>query len=470
MNNFTNFIKEEWGGNKDSSRLLSDEIGKYLKSVKKIVPNHIQEIIYLTQKYGLLDAESIESIRNASRGQLKRLSGDYDIPYDEIESLWKAVRDIKGSQIRLLPQYQSDRERKMVELGKLSMDDLTIDLTSQAGRNAAAKIYTPIVYKIANQYAESSRLSKQELISAGLQGLADAINDWKKASQKEDENTVAFKTYVSYRVKQQILNDINQHGHSLSGTSWYSQKISSNSELDAKSLDSLVDYDTRSGESKYKGEYERALATKDIGANKDDSKHWEKLFDLLDKNFRQRELDVFYRYFGLNGYKKEKSKDIAKSLGVSEGAIRNMYINKIIAFLRKDKRAMELLSDIQDMYTESLMIEMFGLSKEDILETLINDDIFILLEELNKWKDKKTFKIHCEEALSNFNKEDGDIIINMLDGDFETIDSQFKKYKKIIILFLSNMYPTESFTRKSDVYLIDCMLELQEFYKKYKSQ
>lgn len=469
MNNFTNYIREYHEYDK-SSELLSDEISKYLKKVKKIVPAHIQELIYLTQRYGLLDAESIEEIRKAGKGQLKRLSDEHDIPMDEMESLWKSIRDVKGVQIRLLPQYQSDREREMIELGKLSMDDLTIDLTSQAGRNAAAKVYTPLVYKIANQYANSSRLSKQELISAGLQGLADAMNDWKKVSQKEDENTVTFKTYASYRVKQQILNDINQTGHTLSGTSWYSQKISNNSELDAKSLDSLVDYDTRSGESNYKGEYERALATKDIGANKDDSKYWDELFDLLEKNFRQRELDVFYRFFGLNGYKKEKSKDIAKSLGVSEGAIRNMYINKIIAFLRKDRKAMDILGTIQDMYTESLMVELFGLSKEMIIESLINDDIFILLEELNKWKDKKTFKIHCEEALSNFNKEDGDIIINMLDGDFETIDSQFKKYKKIIILFLSNMYPTESFTRKSDVYLIDCMLELQEFYKKYKSQ
>lgn len=469
MNNFTNYIREYHEYDK-SSELLSDEISKYLKKVKKIVPAHIQELIYLTQRYGLLDAESIEEIRKAGKGQLKRLSDEHDIPMDEMESLWKSIRDVKGVQIRLLPQYQSDREREMIELGKLSMDDLTIDLTSQAGRNAAAKVYTPLVYKIANQYANSSRLSKQELISAGLQGLADAMNDWKKVSQKEDENTVTFKTYASYRVKQQILNDINQTGHTLSGTSWYSQKISNNSELDAKSLDSLVDYDTRSGESNYKGEYERALATKDIGASKDDSKYWDELFDLLEKNFRQRELDVFYRFFGLNGYKKEKSKDIAKSLGVSEGAIRNMYINKIIAFLRKDRKAMDILGTIQDMYTESLMVELFGLSKEMIIESLINDDIFILLEELNKWKDKKTFKIHCEEALSNFNKEDGDIIINMLDGDFETIDSQFKKYKKIIILFLSNMYPTESFTRKSDVYLIDCMLELQEFYKKYKSQ
>lgn len=469
MNNFTNYIREYHEYDK-SSELLSDEISKYLKKVKKIVPAHIQELIYLTQRYGLLDAESIEEIRKAGKGQLKRLSDEHDIPMDEMESLWKSIRDIKGVQIRLLPQYQSDREREMIELGKLSMDDLTIDLTSQAGRNAAAKVYTPLVYKIANQYANSSRLSKQELISAGLQGLADAMNDWKKVSQKEDENTVTFKTYASYRVKQQILNDINQTGHTLSGTSWYSQKISNNSELDAKSLDSLVDYDTRSGESNYKGEYERALATKDIGANKDDSKYWDELFDLLEKNFRQRELDVFYRFFGLNGYKKEKSKDIAKSLGVSEGAIRNMYINKIIAFLRKDRKAMDILGTIQDMYTESLMVELFGLSKEMIIESLINDDIFILLEELNKWKDKKTFKIHCEEALSNFNKEDGDIIINMLDGDFETIDSQFKKNKKIIILFLSNMYPTESFTRKSDVYLIDCMMELQEFYKKYKSQ
>ena len=79
-------------------------------------------------------------------------------------------------------------------------------------------------------------------------------------------------------------------------------------------------------------------------------------------------------------------------MGMSEGNIRNSVINKIIAFLKKNDKAMEILSDIQDIYNESLMIEMVGFERDMIIETLVNDDMFILLEELNRWGDKNVFK------------------------------------------------------------------------------
>jgi hypothetical protein len=55
----------------------------------------------------------------------------------------------------------------------------------------------------------------------------------------------------------------------------------------------------------------------------------------------------------------------------------------------------------------------------------------------------------------------------MLVGNFNTIDDNFKKNKKLIILFLGLIYPTESMSRKSDVSLIEYMVEIQELYKKY---
>ena len=57
--------------------------------------------------------------------------------------------------------------------------------------------------------------------------------------------------------------------------------------------------------------------------------------------------------------------------------------------------------------------------------------------------------------------------MNILNGNFDDLDSQYKKNKKDIIEFLSNMYPTESFVRKTDVEIIDRMAELQEIYKKF---
>ena len=64
--------------------------------------------------------------------------------------------------------------------------------------------------------------------------------------------------------------------------------------------------------------------------------------------------------------------------------------------------------------------------------------------------------------------KDKNTIIDLLRGDFNHLDDNYKKCKKIIILFLSMMYPTESFSRKTDVTVLEYMNELQEYFKKYK--
>lgn len=464
MNNFTDFILEA-RKNYDSESLLSSEISKYLNKVNKVIPKQVQTAIYLTQKYNLLDSSSIDEIRNASKSSLKKLSAKYDISDNNMAELWQLLKDIK-SNIRLLPQYQTAQERESLMLGKLSMDDLTIDLDSQQGRNAATKVYMPMIYKIVNQYLGKSSLSKQELMSAALVGFTGAMNDWKRKTGDEDEeNKVTFKTYAAYRAKQQILNDMNELSHTLSGTNWYATK-NYGDKLDAFSLDGILGDDD--GEFKQDRLAILGVSDADWELNGDENKQWKSLFDLLEKTFTQREVDIFYRFFGLNGYKKEKSKDIAKSYGMSEGNIRNSIINKMINFLKKDKKANNILTGIQSIYNEALMAELVGFNKQEILEALANDDTFILLEELNRWNNKDVFKNAFYNALDKINIDDSKKLIDIFKGDFETIDSNYRKNKRLISFFLGNMYPAENMSRKTDVSLIEYMEEIQKLYQKYK--
>lgn len=459
MNNFTELINEinESRINYDSDRLLSSEITRYLSKVNKIVPKQVLDAIYLTQHFGLLNSQDIDLLRKSNKSGLSKLSVTFNIPKDSIEHLWQLLKDIK-SNIRLLPQFQTKVERDSIMLGKLALDDLTIDLDSQAGRNAATKVYMPMIYKIVNQYLGKSKLSKQELISAALLGFNDAMNNWKK----DGEKSVVFKTYAAYRVQQQILNDMNEYSHSLSGTNWYAAKNFADT-LDAVSIDGFMS--ARGDE--YDQDKLSMLGVTDKPLASNEEKHWNSLYKLIENNFKQRDIDIFYRYFGLHGYKREKSKDIAKSMGMSEGNIRNSIINKIINFLKKNPKAMEILSDIQDIYNESLMVELSGLSKNEILEALVNDDMFILLEELNQWKNKDVLNNSLGYALDKMG-DDAHAIIDILNRDFEYLDSVYKKNLKIIIKFLSFMYPTHSFNKNTDVYLLEKIQELQELIKSYK--
>ena len=458
MNNFTEIINEA-RKNYDSGSLLASEISQYINKVNKILPKQVQDVIYLTQKYNLLDAASIDEIRGASKSSLKALSIKFSIPTESIESLWKMLKELK-TKIKLLPQFQSQAERESIQLGRMSMDDLTIDLDTASGRNAVTKMYMPMIYKIVSQYVGKSNLGRQELISAALQGFTDAMNNWRKEADPEKKKVV-FKTYAAYRVQQQILNDINEYSHTLSGTNWYAAK-NYGDKLDAISIDNMG----RDEDGDFKQDHLAMLGVDDKPLNRDEEKLMNSLYKLIENNFKQRDVDIFYRYFGLKGYKREKSKDIARSMGMSEGNIRNSIINKMISFLKKDRRAMEILSDIQDIYNESLMVELMGFEKEEIIEALVNDDMFILLEELNRWKNKDVFKNALNGALEKM--EDSETIVDLLKHDFDYLDSNYKKNKKLIIKFLSHMYPTSSFNRKTDVDILEMMQELQDAYKNHK--
>lgn len=454
MNNFTDIIFEA-RKNYDSESLLSSEISKFLNKVNKVIPSIVKDAIHLTQKYNLMDRESLEEIKNASKSSLKKLAQKYNITPEQIEDIWKMLKELK-SNIKLLPQYMSAQEREMLELGKLSMSDLTIDLTSAQGRSAAAKIYMPLVYTIVNKFVGRSNLDKAELISAGTLGLTAAMNDWKP------ETGVPFKTYAGTRIRQQILNDINDHGHSLSGFNDYAFKKGYSA--DALSLDNLLGKD----DDDMQQDHLAALGFMDDEYDELDDKKMKPLFDLLEKNFSTRDVDIFYRYFTLKGNKKEKSKDIAKSYGMSEGNIRNGVINKIIKFLRTDKRALNILKQLQESYTISMMTSLVGLNRSMIIDALINDDIFILLEELNSMSDKESFKAIIEPALARLPNADSKYILKVLQEGFDYLDSTFKKNKKVIILFLSDVYPTEAIANKTDVALLEYMMNIYNMYQEHK--
>lgn len=460
MHNFSFFINEV-RKNYNSEELLQSEITHYLNKVNKIIPKSVQNVIYLTQKYNLTSATDIDRIKNASKGDFVQIAKDYQMPVEEVESLKKMLKELK-SQIKLLPQYLSPQEKKAIELGKLALDDLTIDLETPAGRNAAAKIYAPLIYKIVNQYMGKSKLSRSELISAGMEGFVEAMNNWKSKS-KNDDKLVSFKTFAAYRVQQKILDEINKHSYNLSGGYFQVYNKYGSAVLDTVSYNSP---DITLDKIEELGGFEDSYDVTQLKSN--EKKEWDDLYKLIESNFKQRDCDIFYRYFGINGYKREKTKDIAKSLGMSIGNIRNTSINKILLFLKQNKRANDILRDIQRIYNESLISELIDLNKESIIEALQNDDMFILLEDLTKWQDKTLFINALQSALLKMSKSDKKVILKLLSSDFTHLDNNYKINKKLIILFLNNLYPTENISRKTDVAILEYMEELQEYYNKYK--
>lgn len=453
MNNFTQLLSES--AKAVSNVLTIEDLNEYIEKTSKKLPSIVRDALYLLKKYIILRGDDINEIVSTSKNGLDKIAIKYNISSDSLGDLWKILKDLK-SNIRLLPHFMNTQERDSFIKGKLRVEDITIDLTTSQGRNDVVKMYMPLIYKIVNQYVGKSKLNKSDLISAAEEGFVEAMKDWDRSKHS------TFKTYVSYRVQQRILNNIDKYSRIEStgkSFNWYAAKTAKgNISLDKLSDDGDNIQDRLGALAIDDNDYDYTI-------DRDEEKQWKYIYNIIEKKFKQRDCDIFYRYFGLNGYKREKSKDIAKSYGMSEGNIRNGFINKIIAYLKNDKKAMEILSNLQTLYNESLMVEMFGYDSEIIKETLLNDDVYVLLEELNRWNNKDIFKRAIEGSLEN--NPDKNIIEKLLVGDFEELDNLFKKYKKSIILFLSNMYPSENMNRKTDVSLLEYMEELQKLYKKY---
>lgn len=467
MKNFSQVISET---SRSESILVSD-ITQYINKVKKVLSIDVQKAIYLTAKYNITSSEVLDEIRASSKSKMKSLSEKLDIPVSDLEDLWSLMKSMKGN-YKQMPQYLSPSEREMIEAGRLSMDDLTIDLKTPAGRNAAAKIFTPLVLKIVSQeLPKHPNMSRSEMISSGMLGLSNAMNDWKPVPEKPGDKVVPFRTYASYRILQQILNDANQVYQALSGRNSYNIKKDTerygSAIFHTMSLDGL----TKDREADdFSQDRIAALGVADKPDSAQEEKKWNQLFKALEQRFTQKDMDIFYRYFGVNGRKRENGSQLAKDYNTTNQNIQNAYLSKVLKYIRKTPALRDIMQDLQDIYTESILVTMLDLTKNQILEALAADDVYVLLTESTKWDNKSTFKSNLQGALKgvSLDTETRDILINIIFGGFEELDSYIRKNRKMIQSFLALMYPTKSFHNSTDGDLIEYMTEIQEYTHKHK--
>jgi hypothetical protein len=72
------------------------------------------------------------------------------------------------------------------------------------------------------------------------------------------------------------------------------------------------------------------------------------MYSRLEEKFSKEHWDVFYRSFGLHGYEEiQKGKDIAKAVGISEGAV-SQKVKKVITWMRNDAEMCEMLSNLME--------------------------------------------------------------------------------------------------------------------------
>lgn len=453
MRNFSDILKE---ARKETVRLTQDTLDKYIKQFSKELPINVKKILAQCSKYGLLSAEGLDAIKKASRRAMPSVSAELGIPEREAYELQDLLKALKKDDV-YLPQYQDEKHFEWLTTGRMSLDDLTLDLESTAGRNQVAKKYMGLVNFIVNKYVGQSKLGRDDLLSAGLEGLVNAMNTYDPKGK--DGKVVSFKTYAGINIRNAITNDMTS-SNTLSGANWYNTAKYGYSMFNALSLDNLG----RGGDDEFDQDHLAALGVEDEEPKKysEEGKMWQDFYKELERKFSQRDVDIFYRFFGVNGHRREKSKDIAASYGMSAGNIRNGVLNKMLKWIKENPKTSEIIGDLRDLYTESLLYDLYLAGSTTLLENLSNDDTYILLVEMSKWDNKSVFL----STLSNIKLSQ--VMKEILMGDFNTADAMLKKNYDEIVSFLVQMYPADNFKDMTDVDILEHISEVQKYIKKHK--
>lgn len=472
MKLFTEVLKEsspEW------NTISLDQLKEFAKIAQKskAVSKEYLQILNDTIQLGLVDGEALDTIINGTPLELKKVINMYGGPqavYDEIRKLAAKVKpEIKG-----LPQLMSTEDFNSVMDDRKDIGDITLDLETDKGRERCARQYAGLVTAIATKY-RGSGLEWNDLIGAGHMGLVKAMNDYHKPDEVVDledgldnnekktvkqKKALTFKQYASYRIMQQILNDINNLSRTVRITQYEYEKNkaagNTKGNFNIVSVDQTID-----DEGQTLVDRMSALSNGNDAFRKDAKTQWDKVYKLIDDRFSARTASVFYKYFGLRGYKQMKGVEIAKEMHITGAAV-SMYVKQIMNFLKSDKKTCALLQDLLTTYTESLIVSN---TPDTIMDAMISDDVFIMLQECTRWNSRRVFNNTMGGAMENLSEDGRTFIIQCLENDINFIDENYDGNRVAIINFLENVYPTECIRRKNNVELIGMMTDLSENFK-----
>lgn len=452
---------------RDTTVLTQEEFDKYSNAISSTKRSkEFKQLLWIVgQNLSLLDKDSLSEIINGKSSSTQLQDG----VAKDIYSLAKKC----GSEVRLLPQMLTATQREFVIAKRIDVNDLTLDLETPKGRNEIAKRYMPLIEKLVHQYADKCPLSKEELRSAAMIGLTNAMNEYKNPEELEKAGkggNMSFTNYAAYRIKQQILADITDFSRNVKISDYYQNKLKDSGEDTNRefSIDRMFG-DSEDGPMAIDRFFGLA-DDNDFMNNREEEQAFEKLFKRIESKFSQRDCVVFYKVWGINGYKPEKTKDIAKELGVSSPAITKIC-NKILKFMADDKECQALkgaFESLAESYIVNKMCETYTMEKSDIIESFLFDDTYILIESLTKWNSKDKFQKAVNKATDFLNVDDALFIYNVLQNKIDLTEKNLKKYRGAVEKFLGEIYPENSYKNAKNEELENTLKELQSTSMKFQ--
>lgn len=207
-------------------------------------------------------------------------------------------------------------------------------------KNQFAKQYEYLVYKLVKQTVDKGFADWAQIESAAWEGFAHAMQDYDPTRSK-----LTFTQFAGWSIRNYILISIDEELRTVK-VGWYHRKkaeAAGETVYQRVSFESSSsDDDDRKPDSSKKFNFEGMHTN----ATFSDGDIYEYMYSRLEANFSKEHCDIFYRSFGLKGYDDiQKGRDIAKELGISEGAV-SQKNKKVIQWIKQDSEMCEMLSNL----------------------------------------------------------------------------------------------------------------------------
>jgi len=345
-----------------------EDLKSYLTIANKYLSPETKEIIdwlIVNNKTYLHDLDPKGTAENALAAFYNR-----GVPNDEdLKELYKCIGKVKlADRLLEIPVFQTKEQFQDIISKKISPDEVLLDLKTEKGRNKIVQQYTPLIHKVIRQWIGKSNLGVDDLLSVAYEGITYAMNKfgkrkvrdengkWVEAEKDDKTAKYSFTQFAAYCIDNSIREEIKHASHLVRVPA--SQQSKERQEKGHNTKKYAVSGDVGIG----KGDGGNTRTLFDIldtgengykGVNSEDlDKLWEFVYKKLGENFKERDLEIFYSAFGLNGHKKIKGKELAKKYGIGESAITPIK-KKIIKFIKDDKAMWAAFNEILDIVGEA---------------------------------------------------------------------------------------------------------------------
>lgn len=354
--------------------ISADKLAKYLKIADKFISVEAKNIInwlISNNKTYMKEYGSLQKFY--AKGKPKDPS---------MQELYKWIGTLsKKNRLLEVPVFQTEDQFNAIIDGSCAPDEVLLDLSTAKGKNDVAKKYMPLVWKVARSFNGKSRFSLDELYSIGLEGLNRAIECYGKSEAETRKNgkfkdkdiedvekeldkdkeaarkKYTFMSFAAFNIRIAILEAIKNESHLVRIPVSVQNKERKETGRNTKQT-SVSGEDPVGGEDgDKKGIFGKIDSKEDADVNldrEDIAKLWKGCIKILEKKFTEKQLDIFYSFYGIFGHEKMKGKEIMAKYNLKNPSEISNNNWKVLHYIKTDKTLKKAFAELWTLYKECL--------------------------------------------------------------------------------------------------------------------